>query len=411
MPIYRAAWVLPIVGPPIRDAGVGIDHGRIAAIHTAPFPPAADVIDLGDAAILPGLVNAHTHLELSWLRGRVPPRARFDEWVRDVMRVRREGNPAIIQRAITGAIAEACASGTSLVGDITNTLATVTPLLASDLGGVVFREVIGFQRAKAEEVVSRAVAQLQGIAWTNGLRGALCAHAPYSVSPAAFRTIAQHVEANGGITSVHVAESPEEVEFVKTAGGAPRAVLEELQVWDATWQAPACSPVEYLDRLGYLGRQTLAVHCVQATSDDLALLRDRGVTLVTCPRSNRWTGAGDPPVAAFFNSGVRMAIGTDSLASAPDLNLFAELAEARRLAPDAPAGALLRAATLSGAEALGFADEYGSIEMGKRARLIAVEVPRSPQGVEEYLLSGVTPDHVKWIGEEGTRDQGRGPRD
>ena len=121
----------------------------------------------------------------------------------------------------------------------------------------------------------------------------------------------------------------------------------------------------------------------------------RGTTLVACPRSNGHTGAGAPPIEDFYNYGVQVAVGTDSLASAPDLNVFAELATMRALAPTVSAGALLDSATRQGARALGFDADYGTIEPGKSARLIAVEIPPDTVDVEEYLVSGVEPlaDH------------------
>ena len=119
---------------------------------------------------------------------------------------------------------------------------------------------------------------------------------------------------------------------------------------------------------------------------------------MTCPRSNARTGAGVPPIEAFYRSGTRVAVGTDSLASTPDLNLFSELAEMHALAPSVPARLLLESATRHGALALGF-DEYGTIEPGRCARLIAVDIPRGTDDVEEYLVSGVQPEQVRWIGE------------
>ncbi len=141
----------------------------------------------------------------------------------------------------------------------------------------------------------------------------------------------------------------------------------------------------------------LAVHGVQMSSSDLARLAARGVTLVTCPRSNGHTGAGAPPLEEFYESGVRVAVGTDSLASSPDLSVFAELATMRALAPSLPASALLDSATRQGARALGFESEYGSIEPGKRARLLAVTIPGGTDDVEEYLVSGIHPEQIRWI--------------
>ena len=160
---------------------------------------------------------------------------------------------------------------------------------------------------------------------------------------------------------------------------------------------PACGPVEYLDRMGFLDERVLCVHGVHLEDAALETLASRRATLVTCPRGNRLTGAGSPPVPAFYAAGLRVAVGTDSLASVPDLNLFSELAELRRLAPRVPASMLLASATWQGARALGWDDEFGTIAPGKRAALLGVTVPRSVADVEEYLVGGIVPEQVAWV--------------
>ncbi len=135
---------------------------------------------------------------------------------------------------------------------------------------------------------------------------------------------------------------------------------------------------------------------VHLTDDALGRLRHAGATVVTCPRSNVWVGVGLPRLSHFYAAGVPVAIGTDSLASAPTLNLFDELEEMRRLAPDVSAASLLVSATRQGALALGFGGDFGCIEPGKRAALIAVPVPAGVTDVEEYLVSGVPPSAVRW---------------
>jgi cytosine/adenosine deaminase-related metal-dependent hydrolase len=165
----------------------------------------------------------------------------------------------------------------------------------------------------------------------------------------------------------------------------------------ANWTPPGVGPVEYLEGLGMLDARTLVVHGVQLQAPALERLAAIGCTLVTCPRSNQWVGVGAPPIERFYSSGVRVAIGTDSLASVADLNLFAELKTMRWLAPSVPARRLLESATTTGARALGFDADLGTIEAGKRAELIAVDLPPGVNDVEEYLVSGIAPGAIRWV--------------
>jgi cytosine/adenosine deaminase-related metal-dependent hydrolase len=400
---YHARWVLPISGPPIEDGWVAADRGRVAALGRRGHADGAGDIHLGDVAILPGLVNAHTHLELSHLRDEVPPAPAFVSWIRNVMAARRQRpdpRSAEILDAVDRALDESEACGTAIVGDISNTLVTFDPLARSRLAAVVFFELIRFKVADPRAFVADAAAQIERLVPTERVRASLAAHAPYSVAPLVFRAVREIADRDAFMPcSVHLSESTEEVEFIQSGGGPWRALLEEIGVWDPSWVPPGGSPVQFLDEAGFLGPNVIAVHGVQMTAEDLERLRVRGTTLVTCPRSNGHTGAGAPPIDEFYESGVQVAIGTDSLASSPDLNVFAELATIRALAPTVPARLLLDSATRQGARALGFDADYGTIEPGKRARLIAVTVPSDVDDVEEYLVGGVQPSQIRWVEE------------
>ena len=399
MPSYTAEWVLPISGEPMRRGAVSIDEGRIAAVHDS---PPLDAADLGPVAIMPALVNAHTHLELSYLRGKVPPTERFLDWIRTIMSARRQypdaADPRILDAA-RAAIADAHASGTGLLGDISNTLVTAPLLREAAMPAQIFYELLRFNVSDAESMTREARAKADAAASADGgVRVSLAPHAPYSVSPALFRAIRTDLDAHPGqVTSVHLGESAEETEFIRRGIGPWRTLLEELGVWTDAWMPPGTSPAAYLEQLGFLDRRVLAVHGVQLDGDDLDRLRARDMTIVSCPRSNQHVGVGPPPLEAFYAMNVNVAFGTDSLASAPDLNLFAELAETRRLAPRVSARTLLDSATRRGAIALGFEDDYGTLDVGRRAQLIAVRIPSGVNDVEEYLVSGIEPSDVQWL--------------
>jgi len=403
--VHHARWVLPISQPPIENGWVEVEAGRIIAVgsdHSAPSArhrahstehPAPSTEHV--TVILPGLVNAHTHLELSWMRDQVPPARSMPQWVERLMALRRTvGHEP--SEPIADAIRESRAAGTMLFGDITNTLASYEPLAASGMSAAVFRELLGFNVVDPDGTVKGAQAQLEKLRPVARLRSSVVPHAPYSVSPALLRAIAD--ASKDARVSIHLGESPDELDFLRSGRGAWRSLLTSLGAWTDQWRPPGTGPVDYVASHGLLNHRLLAVHCVHLTERELAMLAQADASVVTCPRSNEWVGAGVPPIERFYRSGVRVAVGTDSLASVGDLNVFSELRLMRQIAPGIPAREILASATRHGADALGFGDTLGTIEPGKRAELITVRVPGGAADVEEYLLSGIDPDQVTWVG-------------
>lgn len=403
MTAVSARWVLPVSGAPVAGGWVSVANGRVAEVGRGATPDNAR--DLGDVVLLPGLVNAHTHLELSWMACRVPPQASMDAWIRTMMGIRRVG-PAggddEIAAAMRDALASATSTGTVLIGDISNSLASVPVLAEAGVAATVFHEILGFNPVDAAAFVREAHVRLRTVHECTGApvhRCSVVAHAPYSTAPALFREIAaRHV--GPAPLAVHLAESNEEMEFLRTARGPIRDMLEAMGVWTGEWTPPGSHPVRYLRDLGYLQPGTLLVHGVHFTADDLDDARAAEAVVVTCPRSNVWVGGGVPPLARFYASGVDVAIGTDSLTSVDSLNLFDELAAMRRLAPEVDAARLLESATRVGAEALGYTRDYGTISTGKLAKFVAVQVPSGltrGRDVEEYLVSGVPASSVSLV--------------
>ncbi len=401
----HAAHVLPVVAAARRQSWLDVERGRVTAVDGAANEARApdQEVDLGGVVVLPGFVNAHTHLELSPLRGRVPPARDFLSWVRTLLR-ERAALPATDSADIAASIAGMLASGTVACGDIGNTDVALPALAASGMRAVHFLEVLGFRddgaAARAEQCWQHIGVGGHGSGWADHVRRGVAPHAPYSTAPALISGIASGLAADPTRrASIHLGESPEEVEFLRTGDGPWRALLEEMGTWEPRWNAPGCSPVEYLARMSALHARMLVVHGTQLGDDDLALLAAAGSTLVVCARSNRHVGVGDPPLARFAASGVRLAVGTDSLASVADLDMFAELAHLRALDPSVPASQLLQAATRNGALALGF-DDLGGIASGMQDALLVVRVPQGVDDVEEWLVSGqVRHTDVRWLGE------------
>lgn len=396
MSAYRAAWVVPIDRAPIRHGVVTVEQGRITHVGAEGQGP---VQDLGHVALMPGLVNAHTHLELSWMRGRVPKASAFTDWVKGMFAVRGRPDAGMTDAqvaAIHDGIAESRAAGTVAVGDISNSLASAAPLDRSGVAGVVFHELLGFK--ERDGALIERTRDARSAAMASGMRVSLAPHAPYSTSLELFQAIREAVSASDcPVMSVHLGESPEESELLRSGTGPWRGMLEMIGAWRDDWRIPGCDPVSYLDQHHLLDAQTLVAHGVQFDDAALGRLAAIGATLVTCPRSNHWVGVGYPPLERFYASGVRVAVGTDSLASVEDLNVFSELKTMRWLAPGVAASRLLWSGTQAGADALGLGQELGSLTPGKRAAMLAVAVPLDVSDVEEYLLSGIEPSQIQWV--------------
>ena len=383
MIVYAAKHLLPVASTPISNGAVLVHDGRIVAFgrrkDVVKAHPGAEVRDLGEVVILPGLVNAHTHVELSFMNGVPPAGGTFMTWLRDLVARRPGIDAGAAAEAATKAIETMVLRGTVAVGDIANG-AWAAPLLArSGLRGLAFHEIFGFAASDTESILDAAAQRLESIdadpdvlAARDRFTTVLTPHAAHTTSFPLLKALGGRAVASGEMLSIHVAESEEESQLLRDGTGPFKDFLIERGAWDPAFKAPGQTPVEYLERLGVLTPRTLAVHCVHLDHQDISRLQARGVTVVTCPRSNQRLGVGKAPVPKLLSSGIQVALGTDSLASAPDVDVFTEVAHLRQEHPGLSPAAALRIATLNGARALGIAKDLGSIEEGKLAALTVV---------------------------------------
>jgi len=383
MILYAAKHILPVAGTPIQNGAISVHEGRIVAVgrrkDVVKAHPGVEVRDLGDAVIVPGLINAHTHVELSFMNGDAPVGGTFMTWLRDLVARRAAVDAAAMAQAAATAVATLVQRGTVAVGDIANGTWAAPLVARSGLSGIAFHEVYGFRAAEAESILAQAAQRLTGIdadpdvaAARDRLTMVLTPHAAHTTSNPLLKALGGRAVAAGEALSIHVAESDEEMQFLRDGTGPFKDFLIERDAWEPGWKAPGMSPVAYLDRLGVLTPRTLAVHCIHIDHQDLTRLQARGVTVVTCPRSNQRLGVGKAPVPKLMASGIPVAIGTDSLASSPDLDVFTEVAHLRQDHPELSPAAALRIATLNGAKALGLAKDFGTVEAGKRDALAVV---------------------------------------
>jgi cytosine/adenosine deaminase-related metal-dependent hydrolase len=381
--VFRAGWVVPVDRPAVRDACVATRDGRVEWVGRAADAPAGEARDLGPGVLLPGLVNAHAHLELSHLAGRLSGANGFVDWVERLVTARGEDHVDTVRSRAAAAIQEMEDTGTVAVGDVSNALAHLDLLARSPLRARVFFELIGWDPAVAGRVVESARARLASLAPAQRAQVSLAAHAPHSVSAALLAAMS----AAGGVSSIHLAESPHERRFLHGRDAEWSAFLARRGLGHVPFVPPHLSPVRYVDRFGVLGPGLLAAHAVQVDAEDRALLAARGVAVVLCPRSNRALDVGLAPVPELREAGVRLCVGTDSLASVPSLDLWEDVLALHRAFPVLEPEWLVRAATRSGAEALGLGD-LGRLGPGAEAAFAFAEGPATLADPLEFLLSG-----------------------
>lgn len=402
MRAFESRWLVSGRRPPIDGGAVVVSGDEIVAVGEASAlrssHPDADWTDLGDAILAAGPVNAHVHFELSWAGDEDLPRGDFVEWLRAFVAMRdRLEDPEIAWAAAESALDEAVARGTAAVGDVHN--GAWMPALIADtpLHAICFYEIFGFPADLAERLLAEAAGCLDAIAndadvaaADERLRLAPTPHAAYSTSAPLIKALAGRAEAAHSPIAIHVAESEAESRLLEHGDGPLRAFLESRDAWDPSWEPPGTTPIETLDRMGALGPRTLAVHAVHVSSEDIGRLQTRRATVVTCPRSNRALGVGDCPVPKLLTAGVPVALGTDSLASAPDLDPFAECAALREVHPGLAPAAAWRIATAGGARALGLDDRVGALDAGLRHTALAVSLESPGDDPFETLTSGPT---------------------
>jgi cytosine/adenosine deaminase-related metal-dependent hydrolase len=390
MTAHVSRWVLPVSGPPINNGAVLATDGRILAVG-----PAAEVLrdysgpvrDHGSGAILPGLVNCHTHLEFSALAGKIPPQEHWEEWLQKTLEAFPLVTPQERETGILQGLAALQRYGTVLVGDISNTGDSLSLLESSSLAYQLFFECLGFNLLNLGPLEEAFPFFATPKADTNPSVSA-AAHAPYSVSPALFKAVKRWNRARNRPQCVHLAECRGEGEFLARGDGFFKELLQRRGRWVPEFRPPGLSPAAYLHSLKFLGESTLAVHGVWLNTGDCALLARTGAWMILCPRANAYTAAGLPPVPELIKAGVRLALGTDSLAGNYDLNLFGEMLWLYRNYPQYPEGLWLRLGTLQGARALKRENEFGSLEPGKKAVLGFIPLSGAADFWEELYIRG-----------------------
>jgi cytosine/adenosine deaminase-related metal-dependent hydrolase len=370
--VLTARWIFPATAPPLPGGTVTIRGERIVSVE-AKGGRTADV-DFGNAAIIPGLVNAHTHLDLSGMRGAVPPSSDFVGWLREIIDYRHKRSSQQALTEVRAGLDECLRFGTTLVGDIAAGGLSWDALATAPVWAVCFREVLGLPTGRVSSAWVDLGNWMEGHPDTPTCRAGVSPHAPYSVHKAL-------IEASARLwpVCIHLAESIAERDLLESRAGPFIPLLRDLGVWDPSGLAPS------FDWVVWKTSRAPAVLLAHGNHLPVSTLVPPNTTIVYCPRTHAAFGHPPHPFREFLSRGIRVALGTDSLASNPDLDLLAEARFVHRASPDLSGDEILRMATINGAEALGFADVTGSLEPGKSADMVVAPLP-DREAADPHLL-------------------------
>jgi cytosine/adenosine deaminase-related metal-dependent hydrolase len=396
--VVSADWVVPVEGPPIREGAVAFDDGVITAV--GPRSELDEGTHYPESVILPGFVNAHTHLEYEVYAG-FGDGLGFADWIGlHVQRKARIELEDMEASARLGAL-NCLRSGITTVGDCSFSGAAATACADLGLRGTIYLEVFGVDETPVEERFGPMRKRLADLP-SDAVRIGISPHAPYTCTVDLYRACA----GLGLPIATHLAESAAETQFLRTGTGAWESFADMLV------PPPGTTGIRALADAGLLDANVIAAHCVEVDEHEIALLAEHDVAVAHCPRSNAILGCGVAPLQALRDAGIRVCIATDSPASTPSFDMFEELrtaivaARTRERRPDALSAAdALELATLGGARALGLDEEIGSLVPGKRADLTVLSLADtsfvpwedpvtgavlggSPQGVVATLVSG-----------------------
>jgi cytosine/adenosine deaminase-related metal-dependent hydrolase len=389
--LIKAKWLLPVVFPPIRDGYLIIKNGKITKIGKISHLKKKDfqkTIDFSQHIVMPGLINPHTHLELSNLKGKIKRDTSFTQWIRGLTNEILSFGEEDYKSSINSGIDELILSGVTAVGDISRTGLSYKILEKRGLRGMVFLEVLGFHPSIEKERIDFLNNLIMPLDRDKRVNFGVSPHAPYSVSPDLFKESYHIALKNRVPISIHCSETEEELEFLEKGRGEIRRMLEDFGLWDNHWTPPLISPIAYLDRIGVL-KNIIGIHINLLRDGDLDLLKRGHVKVVCCLGSNQWFNRKKIcPVDFLLKEGISVSLGTDSLASNSGLNLFDEMRLAKKIFGALSYQKIIEMATIEGAKTLSLDKKIGSFEKDKEADMVSIELRSNDiNDPNEYIVN------------------------
>jgi cytosine/adenosine deaminase-related metal-dependent hydrolase len=384
--IISARWIFPVTSTPLHNHALLVDEDRIREIR----PLRESDPDPGEICLLPGFVNAHTHLAYTALRNNFD-HLPFFAWIRKITEVKQFLSHEDVFFSTQLGISECLRHGITTVADMSDLEGSLETLSASPLRGIFYWEVFGVEKDAADRTwadVDDRYERLKDKYSSNRLRIGISPHAPYTVRPSLYRRIAEWAIRRQVPLSFHVSESKAEEDFIGQGKGIIADFLRERA---ADWTILGRTSIQHLYKTGIFETKPLIAHAVQASNQDLNILRESNVAVAHCPKSNAKFGHGIAPVHTMIEKGIRVAIGTDSAASNNRLDLleearFALLQQRSRYQEQILSEQkMLEMMTIDGARALQLDAEIGSLEIGKLADLALIRIPAGYSSADQVL--------------------------
>ena len=374
--VFHAGWIMKDTRTILANAYLEVANGAIQKV-SATRPKGDPIHDLGPGLIMPPLVNAHLHLELSALAGRLPQTSGFQAWVAALIREREALGPETLTQEAARAVNSLASFGLGLVGEISTLGLTKEPVSKAGLSGVWFHEFLGTDIPDLDVNPSFPLA------------ASLAGHAPHTTGPDLLKWGKERTRSAGLPFSIHTAESDAEIDFINGIRGDWLDFLVSRGIDTRDWPIGNKTPVQYLDDLNLLDRNTLCVHLLHLTDPDLAILARYQVPVCLCPRSNQVLHNRLPDMEKMLAHGLAPALGTDSLASCPSLNVLDETAFIRKHFPGIHPRTILDMATVNGARALGLESFYGTLAPGKKCEFVYADISANTTGdlIERLTLN------------------------
>lgn len=412
--IIAADFLVTTGRAPIERGALLCNADRIVAVDSLgalqKAHPGVVVKAYDDAVILPLLVNAHTHLELTdfpcWAANKGEPvdeHKGFVDWILQLIQVKKKLDPESYRHAVVNGIDQSLRAGTGVVGDILAHHSARDIYHHAPLAGVVYLETMGQNPALIRRL-KKALHQALAEPFAAPAALGVSPHSPYTISNVYLRHIYNLCRRRGLRCCTHVAESEDELNFTRDSRGAIAERFYHAINWQEFIPAPiGLRPVAYLEKLGGLFPQNLLVHGVHLDDKDIALLAHKKMSLALCPRSNERLKVGKAPAGQLKKAGINLALGTDSLASNDSLSIWDEMHFAAHwFAGELDAPTIFAMATQQGADALGVGENFGSLDVGKKSSFQVVSAPAAAAGeLHEYFTSGIATDAIMQIYHDG----------